>query len=156
MEDAELAEHERLRREGKPVPRAQSRRFCNNADGSWQWKVGAEVEGSWEREEEQLQEVPGWDRQLGMLRTLTQLDETAMDGASAGSDASCSAIPAQSIVQEERKKKRKHLKHKRASEQDAGSLRALEQLSVGSMKKKKQQKKTKKKRGAALLNVTEH
>ena len=108
------------------------------------------------REEEQLQEVPGWDRQLGMLRTLTQLDETAMDGASAGSDASCSAIPAQSIVQEERKKKRKHLKHKRASEQDAGSLRALEQLSVGSMKKKKQQKKTKKKRGAALLNVTEH
>ena len=65
MEDAELAEHERLRREGKPVPRAQSRRFCNNADGSWQWKVGAEVEGSWEREEEQLQQM---QRQLQNLK----------------------------------------------------------------------------------------
>ena len=114
------------------------------------------------------EELPGWDRQLAMLRTLTQLDETGMDGASAGADARCSEIPAHSIVQEEqgysivqeeKAKKafrgRGHLKHKKASEQDGGALRALEQISEGSMKRKKQ-KKNKKKRGASLLGVVEH
>jgi hypothetical protein len=102
------------------------------------------------------------------LATLSQLDEAALDGASAGASASCSAIPARSIVtlpdeadesglssSGKKKKKKKTIKNSQGTQQET----TKQEAAVGSKKKKKGDKKKsdkKRKRGAALLVVTEH
>ena len=87
-------------------------------------------------------------RQINTMRlvTLSQLDETTLDGASAGANAACTAIPARSIVG-------------LGGVVDAvvGTVGPGSGVAGAKIKKaKKKSKGKKRKRGAALLIVTEH
>lgn len=82
------------------------------------------------------------------LATLSQLDETMLDGASAGANAACSAIPARSIVG------LGGVVDEAVGTVGPGS--GLAGAKARNAKKKGKSKGKKRKRGAALLIVTEH